>query len=313
MTDIDLNLLVALDALLAERSVTRAARRLGLSVSATSRTLARLREATGDQLLLQAGRALVPTPHAQELALRVPDLARAARAALAPADDRFDSATLARSFTIRAGEGFIELLAPALLARLQAAAPRVQLRFVPKTDWDPAPLRDGAIDLEIGTVRTAAPELRTRTLFRDRYVLACRRDHPILAYKKVTLRRYAAFDHVLVSRAGERDAAIDAALKAHGLARRVRVVVPAYTAALQLLRRSDLLAVVPHSCLGNRLLPEHAGDLGLRHAAPPVALAPFNVASVWHPRLDQDPAQRWLRNEVLQVALAAYPPAPAPA
>jgi DNA-binding transcriptional LysR family regulator len=307
MEHVDLNMLIALDALLAERSVTGAARRLGLSVSAMSRTLARLRAATGDSLLLQAGRVLVLTPYAEQLSLRIPNLAQEALAALSPSHHSFNIATLKQCFTIRAGEGFIDLLASFLLARINRAAPYVQIRFVPKQDWDAQPLREGAIDLEIGTVRTSAPELRTHKLFRDRYVGVCRRGHPILDRAQISVEDYVAFEHVLTSRAGERDHPVDAALEARGLQRQVRIVVPAYTAAMQVVRSSDLLAVIPYSCLGNLFTPDHAVAQGLAHFELPVSLLPFNISSIWHPRLDRDPAHCWFRSEVLQLCLAAYP------
>jgi DNA-binding transcriptional LysR family regulator len=147
MATIDLNLLAALDVLLTERSVTVAARRLGLSASATSRTLARLRSATGDPLLVQAGRSLVPTPYAEQLAGRVHALAQEARAVLTPATDHMDPALLERTFTIRANEGFVALFASALVAAITEAAPRVRLRFAPKPDKEATPLREGMIDL----------------------------------------------------------------------------------------------------------------------------------------------------------------------
>lgn len=307
MGNIDLNLLVALDALLAERSVTRAARRLGLSVSAMSRTLTRLRELTGDRLLLQAGRALVLTPHAESLSARIPALAREAQSALRPPDYRFDSATLAQTFSIRAGEGAVDLLAVPLLARLRATAPQVQLCFVPKPDWDAQPLREGTVDLEIGIVRTSAPELRTRVLLRDRYVGVCRRGHPAFARPAIALEDYAGCEHVRAARAGEGMHPVDIALEARACRRALKMVVPSYTAVLQVVRSSDLLGVVPHSCLGNSFMPGHAADMGVAHFELPVSLAPFKVAAIWHPRLDQDPAQRWFRDEVLAVCQAAYP------
>jgi DNA-binding transcriptional LysR family regulator len=146
MAPIDLNLLTALDALLAERSVTGAAQRLGLSVSATSRALTRLRTATGDPLLVQAGRALVPTPYAEHLAARVHGLAQEARAVLTPANELVDPAVLERNFTIRANEGFVAMFAPSLVAALIKAAPRVRLRFAPKPDKAATPCaRDTSI------------------------------------------------------------------------------------------------------------------------------------------------------------------------
>lgn len=308
MPAIDLNLLVALDALLSERSVTGAARRLGLSVSAMSRTLTRLREVTGDRLLLQAGRQLVLTPHAEQLSRRVPELACAARAVLAPADPRFDAAALDRTFTLRAGEGFVDLLGAALLARIERAASRVRLRFVLKPDWDAQPLREGALDLEIGTVRTAAPELRTRRLLRDRYVGVCRANHPLLGPAGLSAEHYVSSGHVLTSRSGEMDHPADLALASRGMQRQARMVVPAYTNAMQVVRHSDLLAVIPLSCVGNTFAPEHAAAQGLRHFELPVPVPAFTVAAIWHPRLDREPAQRWLRAQVRALCESAYPP-----
>lgn len=312
MPDLDLNLLLALDALLAERSVTRAARRLGLSVSAMSRTLTRLRNATGDRLLLQAGRELVLTPYAEHLSQHVPLLTREVQSVLRPPDQSLDLETLAQRFTIRASEDFIDLLAWALIERIRQAAPRVQLRFAPKPDWDARPLREGAIDLEIGTVQTEAPEIRTRGLFQDRYVGVCRRDHPILRGvprgADISLARYVEFGHVVASRTGRTTTPLDTALEAQGLRRAVPVVVPAYTNAMRIVRHTDLLAVIPHSCLGNPFTPDYAEINGLGTFALPVPVPEFQVSAIWHPRLDKDPAQAWLRAQVLDLCRAAYPP-----
>lgn len=307
MSRIDLNLLTALDALLSERSVTGAARRLGLSVSAMSRTLTRLRTVTGDRLLLQAGRTLVLTPYAEQLSQRVPDLVRQAEAALSRAEYSFDIASLEQRFTVRAGEGFIDLLGAALMDRVHRAAPGVQLRFAPKPDWDAQPLREGAIDLEIGIVRTSAPEVRTRLLFRDRYVGVCRIGHPLLGSDGVTTERWTAYGHVMTSRTGEAESPIDASLAPPDIRRNVLMVVPSYTSAMQLARQSDLLAVIPHSCLGNALVPDYAVANGLQSFALPLPIPAFNVSAIWHPRLDHDPAHRWFRGEVLALCMQAYP------
>ncbi|MFX1766605.1 LysR family transcriptional regulator [Paraburkholderia sp. A1RI-2L] len=308
MSRVDLNLLTALEALLTERSVTAAARRLDLSVSAMSRTLTRLRAATGDRLLLQAGRSLVLTPYAEQLSQRLPALAREAQAVLSPPEYQFDIATLERSFAVRAGEGFIDLLGAALMERLSRIAPRVQLCFAPKPDWDAQPLRDGTIDLEIGTVRTSAPEIMTRLLFRDRYVGVCRLGHPILRDSGVSVERWVEFGHVLTARSGEASNPVDVALADRGMQRKVAMVVPSFTSAMQVARRGDLLAVIPRSCVGNAFAPEHAAANGLQWFELPVSTSAFNVSSIWHPRLDHDPAHRWLRAEILAVCLAAYPP-----
>jgi DNA-binding transcriptional LysR family regulator len=307
MQSVDLNLLVSLDVLLAERSVTAAARRLGLSPSAMSRTLARLRRATGDPLLVQAGRMLVPTPYAEGLSGHVHRLARDAQAVLQPAAGRLELASLDRIFTIRAGEGFVELLSAPLAAAIAEAAPHVRLRFVPKPDKDAAPLRDGLIDLEIGVLGTTAPEMRTRLLFRDRYVGVARIGHPLLTNGKITPERYAACSHVAASRRGAFWGPIDDALEELGLKRTVRLVVPTYPEAMRIVRRSDLLAVVPRSCLGNALAADHVAVLGLESFELPVRMPGFSISAIWHPRLDADPAHRWLRDAVMTVCGNAYP------
>ena len=186
--DVDLNLLIALDALLAEGGVTGAARRLGLSPSAMSRTLARLRSATGDPLLVRAGRGLVPTPYAAELRERVHALSRDVLAVLRPHVSHLDIASLERTFTIRANEGFVDVLSASLVAAITKAAPHVRLRFAPKPEKDARPLREGQIDLEIGVLGAFAPEARTQSLFRDRYVGVARIGHP-LRTRRDELRR----------------------------------------------------------------------------------------------------------------------------
>src|SRR6266436_3176800 len=164
----DLNLLATLDVLLAEGSVARAAERLRLSPSAMSRALARLRETTGDPLLVRAGRGLVPTPRALELRERVSQLVQDARAVLRPAG-KLNLKQLVRTFTLRTSEGFVENFGPDLIARVGRQAPGVRLRFVQKPNRDSTPLRDGTVDLETGVVgKTTAPAVRAHALFRDR-------------------------------------------------------------------------------------------------------------------------------------------------
>jgi len=307
MQNVDLNLLLALDALLTERSVTGAARRLGLSPSAMSRTLARLRRATGDPLLVQAGRSLAPTPYAEELSGRVHALTRDTQAVLRPAASRLDLASLHRTFTIRAGEGFVELLAAPLLAAITHAAPHVRLRFVPKPDKDAQPLREGLIDLEIGVLGTSAPEVRTQLLLRDRFVGVARVGHPLLAADLVTAELYAACSHVVASRRGEFLGPVDDALEELGLKRAILLVVPGYPDAMRIVRGSELVTLVPRSCLGNALVTDHAAMLGLGSFELPVRTPEFNISAIWHPRLDADPAHRWLRDAIMAVCRAAYP------
>src|SRR5215467_12086218 len=155
----DLNLLVTLDVLLAEGSVARAAQRLRLSPSAMSRALARLRKTTGDPLLVRAGRGLVPTRRALELREQVGQLVQDGKAALRPIET-LNLEELVRTFTLRTSDGFVETFGPHLIARVNAEAPGVRLRFLQKTNKDSAPLRDGIVDLETGVVgQSMGPEL----------------------------------------------------------------------------------------------------------------------------------------------------------
>lgn len=221
MTQPNLNLLTALDVLLAEGSVARAARRLRLSQSAMSRTLARLRQVTGDPLLVRVGRGLVPTPHALELRGRVGHLVQEATDVLRPAA-RPDLGHLERSFTLRCSDGFVEKFGLALMERVAGQAPGIRLRFVQKADKSNAPLRDGSIDLDTGVIDDGtSPEFHTRVLFHDRLVGVVRKGHP-LCRGKVTPARYAAGRHIHVSRRGLDTGLIDEVLHEHNLQRHRR-------------------------------------------------------------------------------------------
>lgn len=289
----DLNLLLTLDVLLAEGNVARAARRLHLSASAMSRALARLRETTGDPLLVRAGRGLVPTPRAIELREHVARLVQEAHAVLRPAE-LLDPAQLARTFTLRTSDGFVENFGAALIALAGREAPGVTLRFVAKSDKNSAPLRDGSVDLETGVVGSASsPEIRTRALFRDRFIGAVRADHP-LAKGKITPARYAAGQHVLVSRRGLDKGPIDEALAALGLTRQIATIVAGFSDALTLARGTDLISSVPE---------RHTGNLraGMHSFALPVDTPEITVSMLWHPRMDADAGHRWLRECVRQV------------
>jgi DNA-binding transcriptional LysR family regulator len=289
----DLNLLVTLDVLLSEGSVAGAARRLRLSPSAMSRALARLRETTGDPLLVRAGRGLVLTPRAQALRDEVGRLVQDAGHVLRPFDD-VDPATIARVFALRVTDGFVENYGPALLARLDRDAPGVRLRFMQKVNKDSTPLREGLIDLEIGVIgEETGPEIRTRALFRDRFVGAVRTGHP-LAAGALTAARYAACRHVSVSRRGRERGAIDAALAPLGLERPVAVLVGSFATALALARASDLVANVPERHTARLRDGMHTFDL-------PVATPALTVSMMWHPRMDADPAHRWLRRWVYEL------------
>ena len=312
MAGVDLNLLVALDSLLAQGSVTGAAHQLGLSSSAMSRTLARLRKATGDPLLVRAGRGLVPTPHAAALRDRVLALTREVQTVLRPTGEHLDEASLDAIFTIRAREWFMELISTPLAVAITAAAPCVRLRFAPKTDKDSRLLREGRIDLEIGVSAWSAPEVRAQLLFRDRFVGVARSGHPLFAGKKVTAERYAACHHVVASPMGDFSGPVDDALEKLGLRRPVVVVVPGFPDAIRIARTSDLVASVPCLCLGKAEPAHGATALGLQSFDLPVQLPEILISAMWHPRMDADPAHRWLRQTVIAFCKKAFSVTPPP-
>jgi DNA-binding transcriptional LysR family regulator len=293
MTSPDLNLLISLEVLLAEGSVARAAQRLRLSPSAMSRTLARLRATTGDPLLVRAGRALVATPRALELRERLSQVVQEAEALLRP-ELAPDISQLLGSFSLRSSEGFVENFGAALIARVASEAPGVRLCFVQKTRKENDALRDGSVDLETGVVGVnMGPELRVQALFRDRYVGVVRSGH-VLCEGEITAARYAQGKHICVSRRGLASGPVDQALGAIGLQRDIATIVGGFSSALALARSSDLIASVPE---------RHSGTLraGMHSFPLPLSLPELTVSLIWHPRLQADPAHRWLRALVMDV------------
>ncbi|MBK6999956.1 MAG: LysR family transcriptional regulator [Rhodoferax sp.] len=288
----DLNLLITLDVLLAEGNVTRAAQRLRLSPSAMSRALARLRETTGDPLLVRAGRRLVPTPRALELREKVSQLVQEAQAVLRPTKTP-DLKQLVRTFTLRTSEGFAENFGPDLIARVGVAAPGVLFRFVQKLDKDSAQLREGTIDLETGVVvSTMGPEIRAQALFRDRFVGVVRLGHP-LSQGEITPTRYATGRHISISRKGLEMQSIDEALSLIGLEREIAAIVGGFSTAVAMARACDLIASVPERHTGNLRAGMHTFSL-------PFTTPEFTVSLLWHPRFHADPAHRWLRGLVME-------------
>lgn len=293
----DLNLLVTLDVLLSEGNVTRAAKRLRLSPSAMSRALARLRETTGDPLLVRAGRGLVPTPRALELRARVSQLVQDAQSVLRPAEIP-DLQHLHQTFTLRTSEGFAENFGPSLIARTSSEAPGVRLRFVQKLDKDSAPLREGTVDLETGVIAsTMGPEVRTQALFRDRFVGVVRMGHA-LSEGELSPARYASGRHIGISRQGLEMGPIDDAMSALGLERAIAAIVGGFSTAVAMARASDLIASVPERHTGNLRAGMHTFSL-------PFTTPEFTVSLLWHPRFHADPAHRWLREIVLEICALA--------
>lgn len=298
----DLNLLITLHAVLSEGSVAGAARRLRLSPSAVSRGLGRLREATGDPLLVRAGRGLVPTPRALELRERVAQLVADAEAVLRPAA-KPDLKSVSRTLTLRSSDGFVENFGPSLIARVTDEAPGVRLRFVQKVTKDTESLRDGTVDLETGVVAgSTGPELRVRLLFRDRFVGVVRRGHP-LGRGAMTASRYFGGKHLSVSRSGILQGPIDEAFEESGNTRHIAAIVSGFGTALALARATELIATVPERHTRSLRTGMYSFDL-------PVTTPEITVSMLWHPRLHSDPVHRWLRGILRDVCASELDPLP---
>ncbi|MEV4441272.1 LysR family transcriptional regulator [Streptomyces sp. NPDC049577] len=293
----DLNLLRALDALLQENSVTRAAERLGTSPAAVSRTLARLRRAVGDPLLVRAGQGMVPTPRAVELRDEVSALLRSCDEVLRPGAG-FDPVHLRRTFTVQAADVLLVGLAGALIERIHAQAPAVDVVFLPEAVEGGPALRQGWVDVELGVLGHLDPEIRTRPLIRGTVVGIARSGHPLFN-GRIDARRFAAADHIGISRLGKRLGPIDSALAERGLRRRIAAVVPSHTSAMLLARDTDLVAITLADWL-----PGTVSALGLRTFPVPLDLPPLDLGMAWHPRNSADPGHRWFRDLLADVVLA---------
>ncbi len=291
---VDLNLLVALDALLEENSVTAAADRLNLSPPAMSRTLARIRRATGDDILVRVGRTMVPTPRALELREETRELVRRATAVLTPVHD-LDLARLNRHFTVRGHDALLGVLAAPLIARTGATAPNVRLSLLAEPSADQRDPTRGHVDLEIGASEPDRPEISSEVVGTDRMVLALRRGHP-LAKGKVDADKLGRMSFVTVSRRGRLHGAVDDAFAERGLRRRVIASLPTSAAALEVVSRSDAAVIV-----AERVCRPASARLGLVVRRLPVELPPAPMVVTWHHRYDGDPAHAWLRGQVREV------------
>lgn len=295
MTDLDLNLLTVLDALLREGSVTAAAEKLHLSAPATSRALGRLRRTLDDPLLVRAGRGLVPTPLALSLAPQVGAIVEQARALLTT-ERELDLSTVERRFTVRANDGWTSVLGGPLVARVAAEAPGVRLRFAPESDEDVQPLRDGSVDLDIGVIDDVSQEVQVEPLWQEPWVPMVAPGHP-LTRGPASWKRLVEHPYIVISRSGRSSGPYDDLLATHGLRRRVVAVTPTTTTAAHLLFESDVI------CLFMATFAEHAAQrMGLRKIQTPDPLPVIQVSQAWHPRSDNDPVHRWLRRTIQALA-----------
>jgi DNA-binding transcriptional LysR family regulator len=297
----DLGLLLTLDALLQEANVTLAGRRLGLSTPATSHALARIRERLGDPILVRAGRRMVLTPRAEQLRPRVRSLVEEATGVLSAAAP-FSPRELRRTFTLFTTDHVLLVLGSVVDRILREEAPEVTLRFLPSVVDDWVPLRDGVADLSVCILGHFPQEFRTRKLFTDRFVCAVREGHPRVG-RRLTLDEYLALEHVVVAPLGK-PSQVDRVLAERGRQRRIRQVVPYFLAGLHVASTTDCVLTV-----SDRAARALAEPLRLRVLEPPLPLAPYALHLLWHPRLENEPANRWLRDVLVRAAEEAVPEA----
>lgn len=298
---LDLNLLRLFDAVMAEGSLTRAARTLSMTQPALSHALKRLHQAVGEDLFTRTAQGMKPTPHALALWPQVRSALATLRQALAP--EAFDPQQDAVSFNLALADATAALLAPALVAAIERERALVNLRFVPLGTRDPRRLiEQGEADLAVGYFPEVIPALRAQgpdatlrhaRLYDTEYVCAMRRDHP-LAREPLTLEAFCAAHHLLVSFTGRPHGFVDQALAALGHSRRIVLTVNQFFTAGQVVTQSDLLTVLPR-----RFLPATGLQAGLAVQELPFALGRVQVEMLWHIRQDAVPAQRWLREHVL--------------
>jgi DNA-binding transcriptional LysR family regulator len=294
ISDIDLNLLVFLNALLDECNVTRAAERVGITQPAMSNALKRLRLLLKDPLLVRTQRGMEPTERA--LALKRP--VQAALVQLQTALDppsMFDPKRTRRQFTLMITDYAASVLLPALSARLARGAPNVVLNVVGSGADSFAAIERGAEDFVIDRFDSLPESFRSRLLWRDAYVCVLRRGHPALA-EGLTLTSYLALDHILITRTGVGLGQTDAALAARNLQRRIAVFTRHYHLPPRLIAGSDLCAMLPE-----HLVRTYLHHLPIEWVEPPLPLPPIEIRMVWGPVIHYDRAHRWLRSVIADV------------
>jgi DNA-binding transcriptional LysR family regulator len=293
--NVDLNLLVALDALLAERSVSRAAVRLHLSQPATSALLARLRGLFGDPLLLRSARGMLPTPRALELLGPVKQVLDEIDAIIQPRV-AFNPASAVHTFTLSASDYVEYALLPTLVDYLERKAPGVRLAVTPLDLQTVAKqMENGEVDLCVTGLQNAPPGMHQRPLYAERMVSVVRRGHPGVG-ARLTLEKFCSLEHILVSVRGSGfSARVDDALAKLGRKRRARLAVPHFLLVPEIVARSDMISALPE-----RLARGYAKKL--RIFEPPLDIEGFTVGQIWHERNQREPAQLWLREVLLELA-----------
>lgn len=297
---LDLNLLVALDALLAERNITRAAERVHLSQSAMSGALARLREYFGDELLVQAGRRMVPTPLGESLAAPVREVLLKVETTIQARPD-FEAATSTRHFKLLMSDYASTVLMSRTLPRLQEEAPHVTIELLPYSEWQWETLERGEADFLIMPTRYLREGHPSEVLFEDSFTCVAWSGNELVG-DSLSLAQYLALGHVAVRFGQQRIPAFDEWFFDHfGYNRRIEVIATSFNSIPQLLVGTRRIATIHR-----RLADFYARYLPLKFVAPPLEMPTLTEAIVWHKYRDGDPGSIWLR-EVLKAAAEPMP------
>jgi DNA-binding transcriptional LysR family regulator len=294
----DLNLLLALDALLQEQHVTRAAARVGLSQPAMSNALARLRELLDDPLLVRTPKGMVPTPRALRLQGAVREALQAVERAVADSE-AFAPERAQAGFDLMTSDAIGMLLLPRLGERLRAAAPGIALRvhaLIEDEPWEG--LESGRTHLAVGVYEERPAGIHQRPLYEEQFVCLMRLDHPAAA-ERLSLRRYVELPHIRVSttRSGWGSSAVDRTLERHGVSRHIGITLPHFLVAPFIVAQSDYVITFP-----SRLAAYFARLLPLRVVAPPLEIPGYTIRLCWHERMQREPACAWLREQIQAIA-----------
>jgi DNA-binding transcriptional LysR family regulator len=292
---IDLNSLTVFNAVMAEQSITRAADVLAMTQPAVSNTLARLRVRVNDQLFFKSGRGIRPTAKALELWAQIQPAMLSIEQAMQPPD--FDARTARRKFRVAASDIMVHLFWTALRRGFEADAPGIDLLAFPyRIAEAPQMLANNEFELVLGVFPTLPEQLRSTFLYQSDFVCAMRKGHP-LGRSRLTVRKFAAADHMLVSLSGDARGAVDTVLAGHGLQRRIAVTVNSFGAVPDLLRQTDLIAVIPADLVRNSAVRS-----ALLVGRPPIVVPPALISMAWHTRHDRDQGLSWIRKQFLAIA-----------
>jgi DNA-binding transcriptional LysR family regulator len=290
----ELNLLMVFDAIMTERSITRAAHRLSMTQPAVSNAVSRMRVAWKDELFVKDGRNIQPTLHAQNLWNQVREPLISLTEAVDPKS--FDPATAKRTFRVAVTDIIVDMAWAELRCTIEKEAPGVNIHAVPYTitNTDQV-LEDAEVDMVLGGTGVISNTFRAEYLFTPIFVCIMNHDHP-LAKPGISLEEFAAADHLFVSLSGDITGYTDQVLLQHGLSRRIAVTVNHFSSVANLIKRSDLICVIPISAVAKEII---AGDIAA--TMPPIEIMPEQVSTLWHKRQDRDQGLIWLREHFKRI------------